>query len=80
MGLRLCFQVWHGHAIALESECVTRVGIGKDGPDLTHSLQGQAVSRDRTFYAFVTDVVGNNAALSSAINGPDNRSLLFFWT
>jgi len=67
------------HAVPLECQVITAVGIGADSIDTGYQRLGFAVNSYRRFYAFAY-FKGNNATLPSRISSPYDCPLLFFWT
>ena len=78
MGLSLGFGMGLTHPVALEGQAVAGVGISEDGADRTDGLLGQAIDGKGAVDALVSDMVGHDPALPSAVGGPDDRPLLFF--
>ena len=78
MCLCLRFIVWLWHAVALESQPITRIGIGIDMVDAANCLFGQVVDGDGTLGALVANMVGDDPPQPSAEGRPDYRALCFF--
>ncbi len=78
MGLSLGFGVRVGNPMTLERQGVAGIGIGKDGTNLAHRLLGQSIGRNGTIHALVADMMGDNPALTTAIDRPNYCTLPFF--
>jgi hypothetical protein len=79
MGLSLGLGVGFRHAMTLESEAVTGIGVGEDGLDLANRLPGKVVDGDGTSNALVANMVGDDPAAPAAVSGPNYRPAAFFW-